>query len=97
LIKQLVWIAVAATILGRLLIEPRLDLPTKEGIYEAFAHLFVGLLLGAAWQLQKWSTPFYGWVHALRWAWKFNWYYHLAIYLSIFELVMFLLQKYEVI
>ncbi len=31
----------------RFVIEPRLNLPTSEGSYEAFAHLFVGGLIGA--------------------------------------------------
>lgn len=33
--------------IGRLFITPRLNLPTAEGTYEAFAHLFVGGLIGA--------------------------------------------------
>ena len=33
---------------GRFLITPRLNLPTAEGVYEAFAHLFIGALIGAA-------------------------------------------------
>jgi hypothetical protein len=31
----------------RCLMAPRLDLPTAQGSYEAFAHLFVGGLFGA--------------------------------------------------
>ncbi len=37
-------LAIAAV---RFLIEPRLDLPTATGSYEAVAHLFVGGLFGA--------------------------------------------------
>ena len=32
--------------IGRFFITPRLDLPTAEGSYEAFAHLFVGGCFG---------------------------------------------------
>jgi hypothetical protein len=46
------WCTTIAVIVGRLLIVPRLDLPTAEGSYEAFAHLFVGGLFGA-WMVKR--------------------------------------------
>lgn len=48
-----------AVVVGRCLITPRLDLPTVEGSYEAFAHLFVGGLFGAWAVNRKKSILFY--------------------------------------
>lgn len=62
-------------VVGRLLIVPRLDLPTAEGCYESFAHLYVGGLFGYA-------------IGVKRWPWAL-----MAIGLSLFELVCFLVQK----
>ena len=42
----LITVAIALGI-GRLFITPRLKIPTWSGSYEAFAHLFVGGLIGA--------------------------------------------------
>jgi hypothetical protein len=42
-------LAIIAIIFGalRLVVQPRLSIPTVEGSYEAFVHLFVGGLIGA--------------------------------------------------
>lgn len=72
-------------ILGRLLIEPRLDLPTFEGSYEAFAHLFVGYLFGVAFFYYKFDRRL-----------KNNFQLWIGVILSVFELIMFLYQKYVV-
>lgn len=45
--KLLLIIAIAACGIGRFFIVPRLQLPTWEGSYEAFSHLFAGGLFGA--------------------------------------------------
>ena len=46
MIVVLITVAIALGI-GRLFITPRLKIPTWSGSYEAFAHLFVGGLIGA--------------------------------------------------
>lgn len=73
-------------VVGRFLIEPRLDLPTSEGTYEALAHLFVGGLIGV-WFVRRGTRAetidSYGRDCG-----------YLAIALSAFELVFFLVQKY---
>lgn len=66
----------------RLLITPRLDLPTATGSYEATAHLWVGLLLGL-------------WLGLLAprrrdSAWLCFW---SATALSLWELLLFTIQK----
>jgi hypothetical protein len=66
------------TVIGRCLITPRLILPTAEGGYESFAHLFVGGLFGA-------------WIVKWDWRWWPGW---IAVGLSLFELVMFMIQKH---
>lgn len=73
-------------VVGRFLITPRLDVPTMVGCYEAFAHLFVGGLFGV-WFNRKGTRaeaicPI-GFDCLV-----------LAIALSLFELVMFLIQKF---
>lgn len=45
--NYLLMLVTAAIALLRFEITPRLDLPTATGSYEAFAHLFVGGLIGA--------------------------------------------------
>lgn len=72
-------------ILGRLFITPRLDLPTFEGSYEAFAHLFVGYLFGVAFFYYKFDKKL-----------KNNPPLWIGVILSVFELLMFLYQKYIV-
>ena len=70
--------AIAALIaVGRFLIMPRLDVPTAEGCYEAFAHLFVGFLFGG-WAVSK----------GTRWNWL-----ALAAAISLLELAVFIEQK----
>ena len=39
-------VASVLTVIGRFLIEPRLNLPTSTGSYEAMTHIYVGVLLG---------------------------------------------------
>jgi hypothetical protein len=82
---------------GRFFITPRLNLPTIEGSYEAFAHLYVGYLFGAAvhWQNminshRLFITSIY---EELRFAATKNLYFQAAILLSLLELVMFMVQK----
>lgn len=43
------WLVTLAFAIGRFLIEPRFDLPTATGSYEAFVHLWVGGLFGYWW------------------------------------------------
>jgi hypothetical protein len=46
--KTIIIYAISISIgIGRFFITPRLNLPTVEGSYEAFSHLFVGGLFGA--------------------------------------------------
>jgi hypothetical protein len=82
-----VLIAITIVIAGlRFVIVPRLDLPTAEGSYEAFAHLFVGALFGAwlaMWRGWKLREPGYS-----MWLWL-----GLASAVSLLELVMFVIQK----
>lgn len=73
----------ALVVLGRFAIEPRLELPTREGTYEAFAHLFVGGLFGAWLALCKTKAQCKG-----------RWCLALALGLSLFELAMFIYQKF---
>ncbi len=40
-----VWLAAILVVAGRAFITPRLNVPTVEGLYESFAHLFVGFLI----------------------------------------------------
>lgn len=76
-IDRAIFLGAVSTIVGRCIITPRLDLPTAEGSYEAFAHLFVGALFGAG--ITRKDAFWFG----------------IAIGLSLFELVMFLLQKFS--
>lgn len=77
--KFLVYLLFPLMIIGRILIEPRLDLPTATGSYEAVVHLYVGWLLGAWWVSRKIKSE-----SAYLW---------MAILLTIFEVVMFVYQK----
>jgi hypothetical protein len=60
----------------RMHITPRLNLPTLEGSFEAFSHLFVGGLFGA-WLISR--------DRQLLWS---------GIGISLFELIMFIIQKW---
>lgn len=73
-------LALVALVVGvlRLLITPRLDLPTTEGCYEAFAHIFVGGLFGA-WLVRRPAKSL--WLV-------------LALCISTVELTAFLVQKF---
>jgi len=44
--KILFWVAILLTFAFRVLITPRLHVPSFAGTYEAFSHLFIGGLLG---------------------------------------------------
>lgn len=79
------YILIAVVIIGRLLIEPRLSVPTWEGSYEALAHLYVGGLIGWWWKRRDLACEKIdgkGFKCLM-----------LAVALSLFELVMFLYQK----
>lgn len=85
----------------RFVITPRLDLPTATGSYEAFAHLWVGGLIGAAVafhlcvfiiQGRSICSVYAAEVQFFRHA---KWCWLLAVSLSALELVMFLLQKFQ--
>lgn len=72
------WIAVLVTMafaVGRFAIEPRLNLPTETGSYEAFVHLWVGGLVGFWWSNRD------------------KRYLGLAAGITVFEVVMFIVQK----
>lgn len=73
------WSLIALVIVGRFMIEPRLDIPTLAGSYEAFAHLVVGALIGVWLGGRKGDYP-----DALL----------AAIGLTLFEVVMFSIQKF---
>ena len=70
-------------IVGRCFITPRLDVPTAEGCFESFAHLYVGVIFGL-WLVSNQS--FY--LRLFKPLWLCCW-----LVPSVFELVMFLLQK----
>jgi len=93
----------------RFIITPRLNLPTAEGSYEAFAHLFVGGLFGAWIVTTDWKRYRYPWCSSLfctdgiipcwncmpKELWRVcrNLYFLLAIGVSLLELAMFVIQK----
>lgn len=84
--RSLALVGAIVVVLGRVLVEPRLDLPTVEGSCEAFAHLFVGGLFGAC--LASRGTrhdAIYG---------DSTFYFLLGTMLSLFELAIFLVQKF---
>lgn len=74
------------TVMGRMLIVPRLDLPTATGSYEAFAHLFVGYLIGAWWRDRQ-VGKLLGWYKGIAP------YGLVAILLTAFEVIIFVVQK----
>lgn len=92
-INRWVLIFISLVIIGiRIVITPRLNLPTYEGSYEAFAHMFVGGLFGCAiktWIARK-DIDYYDYDYGAEDA-KFYWY--LAWAVSLFELFMFTIQK----
>jgi hypothetical protein len=90
-LRQLVFPVAFVIGIARFTITPRLNLPTVEGSYEAFAHLFVGGLFGA-WLFCKWdrSPSTIDLNRGDRFASACFWW---AIGLSLLELAMFLLQK----
>lgn len=82
--------------IGRIFIKPRLiNIPTVELSYEAFAHIFVGYLIGSAIQLQLHTTgiKIFGVVWFIRDLCTRNLYFQCAIFISLFELAAFLVQK----
>lgn len=80
--KRAICILALLTLIGRVLITPRLSsVPSWEGSYEAFAHgLSIGLILIGA----------YDWYSQLGPARKYFW---LGWALGIYELIYFLIQK----
>lgn len=83
----LVILSTVVVIVGRFMITPRLDVPTPEGSYEAFAHLFVAGLFGYWWARKGTrAEAIYPEGHNCM---------LLAVILSLFELAMFLYQKYS--
>jgi len=90
--KLLIIISALLFAVGRFFITPRLNLPTVEGSYEAFSHLYVGYLFGAAvhWQMNNPKAKYYSYI---RFAIEKNLYFQVAILLSLLELVMFMVQK----
>ena len=72
---------------GRFLIVPRLNLPTFEGGYEAFAHLFVGFLMGC-WSVTAGSPGSADERDEWRGLFKF-----LTLALTLLEIAMFAVQK----
>lgn len=81
-----VWLSAFVIVLGRLAIKPRLDIPTVEGSFEAFAHLFVGGLFGF-WLARRGTPDEAIEPYGLRMMF-------LAFVLSAFELFLFLIQKF---
>jgi hypothetical protein len=73
-------------VIGRCFIEPRLDLPTWEGTYETIAHLFVGGLIGV-WFIRRGTRAEAFDSYGFDCGW-------LAVFLSAYELVFFLVQKF---
>lgn len=71
---------VLIVMIGRLTINPRTEgIPTWDLSYEAFAHIFVGFLIGAAcsgWLVGQ--RAFYGWM---------------AFLITIWEVIIFVIQK----
>lgn len=72
------WLVTLAFGIGRFLIEPRFDLPTATGSYEAFVHLWVGGLIGYWWATRRGHGSLY---------------LYLAIFITLLEVVMFVVQK----
>lgn len=91
--KRALMAAVAATAIGRFMITPRLELPTSEGSYEAFAHLFVGWLFGVSWVWMKQDAGDHWRIASLGNTLKKCIHFQCAIGLSMLELVAFLVQK----
>lgn len=75
--------------LGRFTIEPQLCLPIWEGSYEALAHLYVGALIGY-WLARRGTVR-------EKVDGRGRCCLDLAIGLTVFEVVMFVLQKFGVL
>lgn len=87
-VSMAVMVALAAICaVGRFLIVPRLDIPTFEGCYESFAHLYVGFLTGV-WAVVAGSPGSLrerdDWRRFCKWT---------VIGLSLLEIVVFAIQK----
>ena len=81
--------------IGRLMITPRLNLPTTEGSYEAAAHLFVGVLF-AAWFMRSsmLHQRYYGLLTRLKmWFVNGSYWSFFAISLTLLEIACFMIQK----
>jgi hypothetical protein len=79
--KNLVILAAIALAVDRMLITPRLAVPTWEGSFEALSHLFVGFLL---------LIPFYDREETLGPSKLYGW---IGLALSLWELGWFIAQK----
>lgn len=84
--KYILGIVTLSIVVGRILIVPRLDIPTTTGSYEAFAHLFVGALIGAWWRDRE-VSKLLGWYQGI------TPYGSLAIALTMLEVIIFVVQK----
>jgi hypothetical protein len=91
--KFLVIMTVLALAVGRVLIEPRLDLPTATGSYEAVAHLIVGGFYGAWWVSKKPWHPIDGGCWGDWYELRDKGLFWSATLISLFEMAMFLWQK----
>lgn len=74
--KLAIFIFAFLILLGRIWITPRLNVPTIEGCYESFAHLFVGFLILVPWYDRKellGPSKLYGWIGWLLAFWELGW------------------------
>ena len=86
MLSRIVFVLAILAAIGRVLITPRLtNIPTPEGLYEAFTHLFVGFLL---------IVPAYDWKQQLGPSRMCG---LIGLALSLWELAWFLLQKAHVL
>ncbi len=76
--KAFVGLAALLIFVGRMFITPRLaSIPSVEGGYEAFAHLFVGFLILVPFYDRKQiigPTKTYGWIGWLLALWEGGWF-----------------------
>ena len=101
--RMIYFIAILVAIL-RLFITPRLqNVPTFELSYEAFAHIFVGFLIGVAYAAYHFSKRFYYEPKVKNPYGPYSERYHqnfsvvkyagVAFAISLWELVIFIIQK----
>lgn len=74
--RWIIFVLAVATAVGRVFIVPRLThIPSPELSYEAFAHLFVGGLIGVSWY--DWDSAratLYGRIGWALAAWELGWF-----------------------